>query len=225
MTTTMALPTVDARGQLCPKPLILARKALNQPEMSRGFDLLLDNETACENVTRYLADNGIQHEVVNGLGPITIKVGALGTDAAKTSSKENLATEPDIRPATDLKPAPDQRPAKAPSAHVICFRSLTMGEGSQELGRLLLQGFVNAIGEVEPKPSAIVMYNDGVKLAAMDSPVLEGLKALAHEGVEVLVCGTCVEYNGLKGKIGVGTISNMFAILERLSRAGHVVQP
>jgi len=100
-----------------------------------------------------------------------------------------------------------------------------MGEGSQELGRLLLQGFVNAIGEVEPKPSTIVMYNDGVKLAAVGSPVLEGLRALEQGGVEVLVCGTCVEYYGIKGNIGVGTISNMFAILERLSRAGHVVQP
>jgi selenium metabolism protein YedF len=99
----------------------------------------------------------------------------------------------------------------------------TMGRGDDELGKLLMRNFFHTLGEVAPRPNSVVLFNSGVKLVAEDSPVLEDLQALAAQGVDILACGTCLGYYGLKEKVGVGEISNMYTIAETMLGAGKVV--
>jgi selenium metabolism protein YedF len=87
-----------------------------------------------------------------------------------------------------------------------------------------MRSFLHTLLELEPKPDLIICANAGVKLVAQGSPVLEELRSLAERGVEILACGTCLDYFGLKDKVAVGTVSNMYTIAERLLAADIVVR-
>lgn len=106
---------------------------------------------------------------------------------------------------------------------VLALASDGMGRGDDELGRLLLRNHLHVLTEVEPKPDVVVFYNSAVTLAADGSPACEDLATLAGQGVRLLLCGTCVAHYGLKDRLAVGEISNMYAITETMLRAAKVV--
>ncbi len=125
-------------------------------------------------------------------------------------------------------PGPQKKPglaaAQAGGPLVLVVSSEFMGRGEHaELGQILVRSFFHVLGEVEPRPATVVFFNSGVKLVAEDSPVLGDLRGLDERGVGILACGTCLAYYGLKEKIAVGEISNMYAIAEVMLRAGKVV--
>ncbi|MDD2338337.1 MAG: DsrE family protein, partial [Geobacteraceae bacterium] len=93
----------------------------------------------------------------------------------------------------------------------------------EELGKILLQACVTPLGEVSPLPTAILCYNAGVFVAVEGAPTVPALADLVERGVALLVCGTCVDYFDLKGKIAAGTISNMYDILQQLSSAERII--
>ena len=119
-------------------------------------------------------------------------------------------------------PQPVTAPAGGPLVLVIPSEFMGRGEHA-ELGEILIRGFFHTLGEVEPLPDTIIFFNSGVKLVVEDSPVLEDLQALRERGVEILACGTCLGHYGLKEKIAVGEVSNMYTIAETMLRAGKVV--
>lgn len=218
---------VDARGQICPKPLILTKKALLQRLEGEALTVIVDNDAARENIERFLGDNKIAFRTSRQPGGTVSEI-----LIDKTAKVALTAGEGAGRPAPDAGasavPATGSRAGSdspAAAGHVICLKSNRMGDGPEELGALLIQGFVNTIKEVAPLPAAVVCYNTGIKLACQDSPVVESLRELDRLGVRILVCGTCVNYFGAKEQLGVGTISNMLTIMETLTAAGKVVVP
>jgi selenium metabolism protein YedF len=86
-----------------------------------------------------------------------------------------------------------------------------------------MRSFLHTLGEVSPCPEVLVLINTGVRLVVEGSPVLEDLRALAERGVEILACGTCLEYFQAKERVAVGTVSNMYTIAETLLGAARVV--
>jgi selenium metabolism protein YedF len=200
--------TIDAQGELCPKPLIMTKKQLNETGINGKFIVLIDNETSKENVERFLSDNHILFQTSRKDNVYSIEV---------TKTKAEFS-----HPAAEDYCVPAAGPA---AGHVVCFTSDQMGTGSADLGQILIQGCINTIKEVAPLPTALVFYNSGVKLAVEGSPVLEALQDLEQSGVKILVCGTCANFFQIKEQVKVGIISNMYAILETLSRAGHVINP
>ena len=100
-----------------------------------------------------------------------------------------------------------------------------MGEGNDELGKILLKGFLFALTQQEKLPSTILFYNGGAALTCEGSAMLEDLKALEAQGVEILTCGTCLNFYGLTEKLAVGSVTNMYTIAEKLTQAGNVVKP
>ena len=100
-----------------------------------------------------------------------------------------------------------------------------MGRGSEELGRTLMKGFLYAVSQLPQLPSAMLFYNGGAKLTTEGSDSLEDLKNLEAQGVEILTCGTCLNYYGLTEKLRVGGVTNMYAIVEKLAGAGKVIKP
>jgi selenium metabolism protein YedF len=100
-----------------------------------------------------------------------------------------------------------------------------MGRGSEELGWALLQTYIQTIKDVSPLPEKILFYNSGVKLVASGSGALEALKQLQAQGVEILACGTCLDFFQLKSAMQVGQISNMYAIMDAMASADKLVSP
>jgi selenium metabolism protein YedF len=106
---------------------------------------------------------------------------------------------------------------------ILVISSDSMGRGDAELGNILIRAFFHTLGEVEPLPQTIIFFNAGVKLACDGSPVLDDLQALENNGIEMLVCGTCLGYFELKDKLVAGQVSNMYDIAETILTAGKVV--
>jgi len=201
---------VDARGMQCPKPLIMTRSALADNSVDCTFTVLIDNETSKENVERYLSDNLIEFETVEINGCWSIVV----------NKKDDGSNLPEAEPY-----CPITRSSKQETGHVICITSKYMGSGSDELGEILMKGFSNTIKEVNPLPSEIIFYNEGVKLVEESSALADTFAELENLGVKITVCGTCADYFGIKDKIHVGTISNMYDILDSLSKSTNTVRP
>lgn len=206
----MSKKIIDARGELCPRPLIMTKKALGEMTKGENLTILVDNSAARENVERFLTDNGL-----------SVKVEQKGKDyelmVAKTQAELLKPEASEYCPVVTHKNDKDH--------HVIAISNNHMGQGPEELTALLIQGFVNTIKEVSPLPTTIVFYTNGVFLTLEDSPVISSLRDLENRGVKILVCGTCLSYFEVKEKMAVGQVSNMYTILEVLSHATHVVTP
>ena len=108
---------------------------------------------------------------------------------------------------------------------VVAISAAVMGDGSEELGKTLLKAFVFALTQQDKLPKTILFYNGGAALTCEGSAMLEDLKALEAQGVEILTCGTCLNFYGLTEKLAVGSVTNMYTIAEKLTQAGNVVKP
>ena len=100
-----------------------------------------------------------------------------------------------------------------------------MGEGKEDLGKVLIKGFIFALTQLEELPKTILFYNGGAKITTEGSESLEDLKTLEAQGVEIMTCGTCLDYYGLKEKLQVGTVTNMYSIVETMNNADKILRP
>jgi selenium metabolism protein YedF len=197
--------TIDARALRCPQPLMMAKKALEGMSAGERLRVQIDNEAARDNLMRFLRDNGMTPGVSSEGGGYTIEV-------EKVRGAAPLGD-------TEAYCAPDM-PQAGP---VFVLNHNGMGSGSEELGRVLLQACIFTLKDISPLPSVILCYNAGVLVAAEGAPTVPALVDLVSRGVKLLLCGTCVDYYELKGKIAVGTISNMYEILQRVSTSEKVI--
>jgi len=113
----------------------------------------------------------------------------------------------------------------ATSSLVVYVSSKGLGRGDEELGAILMASFLDTLSQFKGEISHAIFLNAGAKLTVQGSPVLEQIRQLEQLGVEVLVCGTCLSHFGITDQLAVGSVSNMFAILETLSRAGRIINP
>lgn len=197
--------TIDAQGLPCPQPLMLTKKALTELSAGDSLRVLIDNEISKNNLLRFLRDHGVTPEVSFAEGVYTLLL--------KTPAKM-----PQIREAASY--CAEQKPAAGP---VIVINNRGMGSGSDELGKILLQACVNTLKELSQPPAAILCYNGGVFVTVEGAPTVPALAELVKKGVTLLVCGTCIDYFELQNQVAVGTISNMYDILQQLSTAERII--
>ena len=108
---------------------------------------------------------------------------------------------------------------------VIVMSENKMGRGNDELGTVLMKAFLHTVAGQAKKPDVMIFYNTGVKLTVQGSDVLDDLKQLESEGVQILVCGTCLNYFEIKDKLAAGIVSNMYDIVETMSSGGRLLVP
>jgi selenium metabolism protein YedF len=118
----------------------------------------------------------------------------------------------------------ESKPGLTSSNFVVFIDTDSLGRGSEELGRILMRSFLQTLELSEVHPQTVILINSGVKLACEGSEVLEDLQELAAKGTEILSCGTCLDYFGIKKKLVVGKVSNMYEILNSLARAGKLIK-
>lgn len=201
---------VDARGQACPLPVVRAKKALAAMDAGR-LEVLVDNATAAdilESLARALKCTAHREDRDDGTFAVTLSKGADIVDASQAA----LEAEPAAA-------------SEGEAASVVVIASEFMGAGDDELGAVLMKGFVFALTQLDQLPSTVLLYNSGVKLACEGSASLEDLASLQRAGVEVMSCGTCLAHFGLTERLAVGEVTNMYAIVEKQAAATTVIRP
>jgi selenium metabolism protein YedF len=201
---------VDTKGQLCPAPLIAAKKALKETPKGESFVLLTDNKTSFDNLTRFLKDNKAETQFIESLGTWTITITNTIGEIVKPNAEEYCTPEIAHFEKGDF---------------VVVISSDKMGEGDEKLGYLLMTTFINSLKDLDKMPQKILFYNNGVKMVTKSSPVIQTLRDLENMGIELMACGTCVNHYELSAEIGAGVISNMYTIAEAMALSGKILKP
>ena len=114
----------------------------------------------------------------------------------------------------------------APGGRATVFlNNNVMGIGDDQLGRILMKAFLKTLKSAEPLPAEIICVNNGVHLTAEGSEELPVLQELAAKGVEIVSCGTCLDFFKKLDKVKVGIVGNMFDIVGRLNKAAKIIAP
>ena len=203
----MEIKIVNAVGEPCPIPVVKALRALGEMAAPGTLEVHVDNETAVQNLTRMAAGQKLSARAEKreeGLFVVTVDV----THPVGQVPAEEPACVPDTR-----------------GGLLVVVDSDVMGRGSEELGRTLMKGFLYAVSQLQELPDTMLFYNGGARLTTQGSDSLEDLRSLEAQGVEILTCGTCLNYYGLTDQLAVGGVTNMYAIVEKLAGAGKVVKP
>lgn len=196
--------TVDCRGLACPQPVINTKNALQ--EATGPIRVLVDNEASYTNVRRFAESQGAKVEVAEQGGEFQLTI--------EPGHHEPAGEEPPIVCSTT-----------AARNMVVYVSSEGMGRGDDELGGVLLEAFLDTLSQFKGEVSHAIFVNAGAKLAVEGSVVLAQVRQLEELGVQVLVCGTCLNHFGIQDKLAVGSVSNMYAIIDTLSKAGRIIRP
>jgi selenium metabolism protein YedF len=190
---------IDCRGKACPQPVIRTKQALEETKESE-FTLIVNDPSSCENVKRFASSQGCSVDIERKGGDFYLHI-------RKTVPLEE-----------------GKIPRKVEKV-VIYINSNLLGVGDDALGSILMRAFLKTLLETETRPSRLIFINSGVRLTSEGSEVLETLKALSGKGVDILSCGTCLDFYGLKEKLKVGIVSNMYEIAKSLLEADRLVRP
>lgn len=192
---------IDAIGQVCPIPVIRAKKALKAlGDVGGVVTVSVDNDLSRQNLQKMATGLGYQSEYTqkeNNIIEVTIVAG------------EGCAVEEQV--------------IDEASGLVVAISRDTLGEGNPELGRILIKGFIYALQELTPPPTHILFFNSGAYLTSNDSNSVEDLRALAAAGTVIQTCGTCTNYYEIAEKLGVGEITNMYGIVTAMAGAKRLI--
>ncbi len=197
---------IDVRGLPCPRPVISTKKALE--EIKEGtITVLVDNPESKENVRRFAISQGCEAKVEEKEDIFYLKI----TKGRSGEKEKELVAEA------------EKESDKTMNADVVCITTDRFGTGSEELGEILMKAFLNTLWDYQPRPARLLFINSGVMLTTEGSDVLETLELLEKEGVEIFSCGTCLAHYGIKDKLRIGKITNMYEMVDALLTAGKVV--
>ena len=201
---------VNAMGDTCPIPVVKTKEAIRQLGADGGVvETLVDNDIAVQNLTKMANQKGY------------------GVESEKLGENEYRVTMT-VGAGADLPAESEETVCMVPAGQrntVVVVAADHMGEGEGELGKNLLKAFLYALSQQESLPKAILFYNGGASLTCRGSLSLEDLKSMAERGVEILTCGTCLNFYGLTEKLAVGGVTNMYDIVEKQMAADLIVRP
>ena len=197
---------VDLRGLVCPEPVLRTKKLLDDKDFSQVV-VLVESEVNVKNLER-LANSKkivISSSQQNDHYKVVLAKDGNSTFEEKSEIK-NASGEVEV-------------------AEVVFLGKDKFGDGDEDFSKSLLNVYLQTMYDAGHRPRAILMANTGVKLMASDSNVKPVLDQFREAGCDVLACGLCVDFYGLKGKIDSDQITNMFAIVEYMMSADKVINP
>jgi len=194
------MKTIDCRNMACPLPVVTVKRALEEAGTD-AVTVMLDDGAPRENVARFARTHG--YEVCENVSDSGITLVITGTRGTAVS----------VSPVTAVS-----------ARRSLLVTSDRLGDGPEELGRLLMKNFIITILESTELPDKILFVNRGVLLATEGSDLLEALEKLGNRGVEVLSCGVCLDFFGKRDALRAGSVTNMFTIVETLMSLHGVVR-
>jgi selenium metabolism protein YedF len=204
------MKTVDMQGQPCPIPVIKAKEALAE-EGAQGVIVLVDNVTAVQNLEKMAKGTGcgFSYAGEGSLYRVTILKGA---------NSDQIFDEP-----RESSPEKTEPPGEARKGPVVLITADSMGRGAEDLGRLLIKGFIFSLSQLDPPPEALVFLNSGARLTTQGANTIPDLKVLEEKGTGIYTCGTCANYFELTESLAAGSIVDMMYIVNRLAKASSVI--
>ena len=200
---------VDCKGMACPLPVVNAKKASEELSSGDVLRILVDNEIAVQNLTRFAEHKGFLVTAEKKDDKEYAVIMTVSGAVAEVSGDQEAACVPDSRR----------------KGMLVVLSANVMGTGDPKLGTSLMKAFVFALTKQDQLPDTILCYNTGASLTCEGADTLEDLKLLASEGVTILTCGTCLDFYGLKEKLAVGGVTNMYDIVERMENAAQIIKP
>ena len=199
---------IDCRGLACPLPVVNAKKAAEAMNPGDVLTVLVDNEIAVKNLSRFAEHKGFGVSADKKDEKEYAVIMSISGEAAE-SKEEEVACVMDSRR----------------KGMLVVLSGNVMGNGDAKLGTSLMKAFVFALTKQDQLPDTILCYNSGAYLTCEGADTLEDLKLLESEGVTILTCGTCLDFYGLKEKLAVGGVTNMYDIVERMESAAQIIKP
>ncbi len=188
---------IDARGQACPKPVLMTKAAVLKGE--KEIETTVDNITAVGNLQRYAASAGY-----------TFAQKQEGSDYILTMVKDAAASA--------------DAPSYEDTSWSVFVTEKQLGSADNELGHNLIKMYFYTLTQMDNPPSVVAFLNEGVKLPCQEEQIIDSLKALIEKGTKVMVCGTCLNFYGLMDQLGCGIVSNMYEILEAVTSCGKMMK-
>ncbi len=187
---------LDCRGLECPLPVVKTKEFL---QTHQAVEVFVDNEIAVDNLKKFAKVRGYQvnHQQVNQHYLVTlIKTGVV----VEETPTNNLSDD------------------------VVVISSKVMGS-DPTLGAILMKSFIFALTKQDQLPKSIIFYNEGIFITSTPSDSLNDLIELEKQGVEIVSCGTCLDFFERKDQLLVGTVTNMYDIVERMEKASKILKP
>ena len=192
---------IDAKGKSCPMPVIMAKKEIDSGV--KFFEIEVDNKIAVENLKKLANSQGFTTTIKENNGNFKVDFSNGCEECEEVLAKVE---------------------GKKPLGNWAIFvNKEIIGAGNDELGQSLMKMFFYTISEGEDLPKSILFMNGGVKVPTLNDQAIEHLKVLQDKGVELLVCGACLNFYELENKLEVGTISNMYDITNAMKEASKVI--
>ena len=199
---------IDAMGKACPVPVVLAKKAAAELALEGGeLQVLVDNQPACDNL-RSMAEGKGYTVREEKLEPGSYRV-TIGVPVQEQMQVQSVGEQNSVK--------------RDESGLVVVISKDSMGQGSEELGKILIKGFLFSLTQLKTPPKVVLFFNSGVLLTVEGCNTLADLRELEQAGTQIEICGTCADYYSVKDSVGVGKIVNMMTITERMAYAGSVI--
>ena len=194
----------------------MQKKAVGEFREDGVLTVLVDNEIAVQNLQKFAAQKGFAaagEKKADKEYEVTIRVSA---EAAALSPGAEEKTD-----AEEVNCIPDSRK----KGMVVVLSANVMGGGDEKLGKTLMKAFVFALTKQDVLPDTILCYNSGAYLTCEGSDSLDDFRELEAEGVNIMTCGTCLDFYGIKDMLAVGTVTNMYDIVETMEKAKQIIRP
>ena len=190
---------INVIGKPCPIPVIEAKKALRKAAAGEQVRVLVDNDISSQNLEKMARGMGFpcSHEQQDGGAILVTITAAASVPAAGTGGADGPL--------------------------VVAIGQNTMGAGNDELGAILVKGFIYSLSELDTPPETMLFFNGGVKLTTEGSGAIADLKKLEAKGTVIASCGTCLDFYQLKEKLAVGNVTNMYAIVSAMAESGRLI--
>ena len=190
---------VDARGQGCPKPVMMADEALSK--LQEGIvDVIVDNEEASLNLRGYAAQNGLVAEQSREGRDWKVKI---------------------VKGYTCAIPVKEASVPQRKSLLLVVGTDVLGKE--EELGKVLMKGFFETMKVYKQFPHTLFFLNAGVRLTTMNAETVPLLKEIDALGVEIYSCGTCLKHYGIEAELKVGRRGTTNIIVEGMREFDKVV--
>ena len=190
---------INCVGDICPVPVIKTKKALSQA--NTGLEVLVDNEIAVQNISKLLNSIGCAFSAAKDGEHFLISISSTSSSIPESFAKFDK------------------------NGSLVVISSQVMGTGDDNLGKLLIKGFIFATTQMEALPTAVVFYNSGVHLVLQNSESLKDLQYLHDQGVKILACGTCLNHFKVIDELAVGEVTDMYNIVNLMQQAANIIRP
>ncbi|MBQ6903881.1 MAG: sulfurtransferase-like selenium metabolism protein YedF [Lachnospiraceae bacterium] len=198
---------IDCRGQACPLPVVNAKKEVEAFTEDGTLHVRVDNDTAVQNLSKFAKQRGFE---------VSDKKDA-DDDFTVTMQVKKAGAKPDAQD--------DGCCCEGGMKTAVVISSNQMGNGEEALGKTLMKAFIFALTSQDTVPDYIIFYNSGAYVSCEDSDSIEDLKALEKAGAQIMTCGTCLNFYELTEKLAVGSVSNMYDIVETQMKCTRIIRP